>query len=170
MCGVYNTEQLEPLCHCMVRNTCYLCHYQELRLGRKIIKKKKNLLQDLLLVFFWIPSAMLLLIPSFFTNYIIFKMSIPQNYTKHLPFRHHKFTYSHSSLPSDKQLNVPVLPKPRNGPSKIWQRCQGGEICRVPSGNPEQVNAACPDETMHGDMAAEQVVLEARPKHSPILF
>lgn len=47
-------------------------------------------------------------------------------------------------------------------------------MCRVPSGNPEQVDAACPDETMlkgqHEDIAAEQVVLEARPKHSPILF
>lgn len=36
----------------------------------------------------------------------------------------------------------------------------------MPSGNPEQVNAACPDETM----AEEQVVLEARPKHSPVLL
>ncbi|RMC12356.1 hypothetical protein DUI87_09871 [Hirundo rustica rustica] len=60
----------------------------------------------------------------------------------------------------DKQLNVPVLPTARNGPSEIRQRCQGEEICRVPSGKPEEMNAAYPDETMlkgqHGDTAAEQ--------------
>lgn len=44
---------------------------------------------------------------------------------------------------------------------------------RVPLGNTKQVDAACPNETVlmkgqGGDVAGAQVVLEARPKHSPV--
>lgn len=143
LCEVNNAEKLEPLCHCMVRNTCYLCHYQMLRRGRKRFFFF-NLLQDLLLVFFWILSTMSLLIPLFFMNYIIFKISIPQNYRKYLPFQASQI-HLFLQLPPLRQAaecpssakskewakqNMAEVPRRRNAPSALRKPRTGG--CSMP--------------------------------------
>lgn len=112
--------------------------------GEKDNLKKKNLLQDLLLVFFWIPFTMLLLIPLFFMNYIIFKMSIPQNYTKHLAFRASQI-HLLPQLPPLRQAaecpssakakewakqNTAKVPRRRNLPSALRKPRTGG--CSMP--------------------------------------
>lgn len=126
----------------MVRNTCCLCHYQVLRLGRKIIVFK-NLLQDLLLVFFWIPSSMLLLIPLYLWTTFFSKCPFHKT-TKHLPFQASQI-HLFPQLPPFRQAaecpssaksrewakqNMAEVPRGRNLPSALRKPRTGG--CSMP--------------------------------------
>lgn len=107
-------------------------------------------------------------------NYIIFKMSIPQNPTKHLPFQ----STTNSLIPATPSSQT-AAKCPNSAKSEEQAKQNMAEMSmrrnspRVPSGNTKQVDTACPNETMlmkgqRGDMAMAQAVLEVRPKHRPI--
>lgn len=68
---------------------------------------------------------MLLLIPFFFMSYIIFKMPIPQNYTKHLPFQASQIQLFPQLPPLRQAAECPSSAK-----SKEWAKQNMAEVPR----------------------------------------